>query len=98
MIGGEMDHPVSVESYSVPQAAAALGRPESTLRRWIEADKIPPPCLLSGTTKVYSYGELDVMARVIAQHEREFVYLVSEHTYIVETLHQAVHAYRSQYI
>lgn len=95
-----MDHPVAVESFTVPQAAEALGRSMATLRRWIDGDKIPAPYLTEVVrrNRVYSVGELQVIARVIAQHEREFTYLVSEHTHIVETLHQAVHAYRSEYI
>lgn len=100
VIHGDMDHPVSVESFTVPQAAEALGRSVSTIRRWIEADRIPAPYLEDVTHhhRVYSAGELEVLARLIAQHEREFVYLVAEHTHIVETLHQAIHAYRAQYI
>lgn len=95
-----MDHPVAIESFTIPQAAEALGRSMATLRRWIDGDKIPAPYLSEVVRrhKVYSVGELQVIARVIAQHEREFVYLVSEHTHIVETLQQAVHAYRSEYI
>lgn len=95
-----MDHPVSVESFTIPQAAEALGRSLATIRRWVSGDKIPAPYLTEVVHKhkVYSVGELQVMARIIAQHERDFTYLVSEHTHIVETLQQAIHAYRSEYI
>lgn len=95
-----MDHPASVESFSIPQAAEALGRSVATLRRWLLADRIPAPYLedVARHYMVYSVGELEVIARLIAQHEREFVYLVSEHTHIVQSLHQAVHAYRAEYI
>jgi len=95
-----MDHPVSVESFSIPQAAEALGRSVATLRRWLAADRMPSPYLqeVSRHTQVYSVGELEVIARLIAQHEREFVYLVAEHTHIVESLHQAVHAYRVEFV
>lgn len=95
-----MDHPVAVESYTIPEAAVALGRSVATIRRWVEADKIPEPYLRDVATnhRVYSVGELQVMARVIAQHEREFSYLVSGSTHTAQTLHQAVHAYRSEYI
>jgi hypothetical protein len=95
-----MDHPVSVESFTIPQAAEALGRSLSTLRRWVEADKIPAP-YLQDTQRgymVYSVGELEVIARIVAQFEQEFVYLATGHTHIVETLHQVVHGYRAQYI
>jgi hypothetical protein len=95
-----MDHPVAVESFSIVQAADALGKSAITLRRWIDADKIPAPYLQDVSKKnyVYSAGELRVVARVLSQHEREFTYLVSEHNHVVETLHQAVHAYRSEFI
>ena len=45
VITGEMDHPELVETFTVPQAAEALGRSVSTLRRWIEADRVPSPYL-----------------------------------------------------
>lgn len=96
-----MDHPVAVESFTVPEAAEALGRSLSTLRRWIDDDKIPGPYLreLSKNHRVYSVGELEVVARVLAQHERDFVYLAgNDGKYAVETLQQAIHAYRAQYI
>lgn len=98
---GEMEHPEVVESFTIPEAAAALGRSVATIRRWIETDRIPGPILeeVVRHNKVYSVGELETMQRVIAQHERDFVYLVSgQGNYIVETLHQAMHAYRAQFI
>ena len=100
MITGEMDAPVSVETFTVPEAAEALGRSVATIRRWIEAEKIPGPYLrdLSRSYNVYTLGELQVMARIIGEHEREFNYLVSEHNTVVERLHQAVFAYRQLYI
>lgn len=95
-----MDHPVAVETFTIPQAAEALGRGVATLRRWLQADRIPAPYLEDVVRhhKVYSAGELEVISRVITEHEREFVYLVSEHTHVVESLHQAVHAYRAEFI
>lgn len=100
VICGEMDHPVMVESFTITQAAEALGRSQATLRRWLEADKIPAPYLrdTSRGWMVYSVGELEVMARVISQFEAEFNYLISDRTHIVETLQQAVHAYRTEFI
>lgn len=96
-----MDHPVAVESFTVPEAAEALGRSLSTIRRWIDDDRIPAPYLQENTRnhRVYSVGELEVVARVLSQHERDFVYLAgSDGKYAVETLRQAMHAYRAQYI
>jgi transcriptional regulator with XRE-family HTH domain len=95
-----MDQPEAVESFTIPQAAEALGRSVSTLRRWLEGDRLPAPYLedVARHHKVYSVGELETIARVIAAHEREFVYLVAENTHIVHMLHQAVHAYRAEFI
>lgn len=69
----------------------------NTIRRWIEADKIPAPYLRCTATghRVYSVGELSVLVRHLAQHEGEYSYLVVDHSHVTETLHQAVHAYRS---
>ncbi len=95
-----MDHPIAVESFSVPQAAAALGRSVITIRRWIESDKIPAPYLedVQRHYLVYSVGELEVLARIIAQHEREFTYLASEHNDISLRIHQAIFGYRAQFV
>jgi len=95
-----MDHPSAVESFTIPQAAEALGRSVSTIRRWIESDRIPRPYLTDThkELRVYSAGELEVMARIIGQHERDFLYLTAENRHVVEHLHQAVHAYRAQHI
>lgn len=100
MIAGEMDAPASIETFTIPEAAEAFGRSVATVRRWIEADKIPGPYLrdLSRGYHVYSRGELEVMARIIGQHEQEFNYLVSSHNPIIETLQQAVSAYRAEYL
>lgn len=95
-----MDYPQRVESFTIPQAAEALGRSVATIRRWLEADKMPEPHLQDIAKKymVYSVGELEVIARTIAQFEHDYLYLTTGQTHIVETLHQAVHAYRSQFI
>lgn len=95
-----MDHPVSVESYTIPQAAQALGRSAQTLRRWIEDDRIPGP-VLEDTHRhlmVYSAGELAVIARHLAEMESEMAYFVSRDSNAKERLQQAVHGYRMQYI
>jgi predicted transcriptional regulator len=95
-----MDHPVTVETFTLPAAAEALGRSEATFRRWIEDDKVPRPRLQDVTRHymVYSAGELEAMARVISEHEQEFKNLVAANSQVVERLHQAVYAYRDLYI
>lgn len=100
MIVGDMDAPATIETYTVPETAEAFGRSVATIRRWIEAEKIPAPYLrdLARNYSIYSRGELEVMARIIAAHEQEFNYLVSHHNPVIETLQQAVSAYRSQFL
>jgi excisionase family DNA binding protein len=95
-----MDHPVIVESFTVTEAAEALGRSVSTIRRWISDDKVPAPRLRDTVKQypVYSVGELEVIARSIVEHEVNFVYVGSDYSHIVERLHQAIHAYREQFI
>ena len=95
-----MDHPESLETFTIPQAAEALGRGVATLRRWLQSDRMPAPYLedVQRHHKVYSAGELAVIAGIIAQHEQAFVYFVKEHTHIVESLHQAGHAYRAEFL
>lgn len=95
-----MDHPEYVESYTIPEAAAALGVGVNTLRRWLEADKFPQPVLEDVTThhRVYSRGELDAAQRVLARHSLSFAYLSTHDRHVIEDIHQAVHGYRAQYI
>lgn len=95
-----MDHPATVVCYTLPEAARALGRSELTLKRWIEDDLIPEP-VLRDTTRAYrhySSGELQAIARVLAQHEREFTYYASTHTVTRERMMQTLHAYRATHI
>jgi len=95
-----MEYPATVEAYSVPEAAKALGRTELTLKRWIEEDLIPEP-ILRDTTKgyrQYSVGELRVIARVLREHEHEFSYYASTHVHTREQIMQQIHGYRALHI
>lgn len=96
----DLDHPVTRETYTIPEAAEALGKSLATLRRWIAADKVPAPFYWETTrqTRVYTEGEVQVLQGFIARHEDQFVYLGSQHTHVIESLHQAVHAYRAEFI
>lgn len=100
MTVGDMDHPVSVEAFTIPRAAEALGRSHGTIRRWIAADKIPAPYLVDAATdhRVYSVGEMETIAGVLRVHEREFDYLSDANRHAIETLRQAVSAYRAEFI
>lgn len=91
-----LEEPATVFSYTIPEAAVALGRSEAQLRRWLEADKFPVPYLRDTARghAVYSHGELEVIARCLAQHEQDFSNLTREHQHVIENLFQHVHAYR----
>ena len=96
----EMDHPVSIETFTVPEAARALGRSEIGLKRWLTDGIIPPPILLDTVRRYrhYSAGELSVIARVLREHEDEFKYLTVKHTPTIHTLWQGIQAYRAIHI
>lgn len=92
-----MDHPVVVEAFSVPEAAAALGRSELCFKRWI-ADGIVPPPILSDTVRnyrQYSAGELVVLATELKKHEAEFRYLSASHSITINAIWQHMQGYRA---
>lgn len=95
-----MERPVYVESFTIPEAARALGRSELGLKRWI-ADGIVPPPVLKDTVRSYrhySVGELGVIARVLREHEDDFKYLTAKHTATIHVMWQRIQAYRANHI
>lgn len=93
----DMDHPVCVEAFTLPEAAKALGRSELGVKRWVADGIIPPPYLRDTIRNFrhYSAGELRVIARVLKEHEEEFRYLSAKHTVTIHTMWQAVQAFRA---
>lgn len=91
-----MDHPVSANAYTLPEAARALGRSELTFKRWVSEDLIPGPVLLDVVRgyRHYSEGELKVIARELAVHEKEFSYYTVKHVRTRENIMQAMEGYR----
>lgn len=96
----DIETPTSVESFTIPEFSRAIGRSELTVRRWIEADKIPAPYLRETTKnlRVYSIGEAQVMARVLQRREAEFAYLTSTDHLAISEMHEHMHAYRAHHI
>lgn len=96
----DMDRAVPVESFTMSEAAKALGRTELTLRKWITEELIPGPILTDAVKnwRLYSVGELQVIADSLRQHEQDFVYYGSGHSQTKELLFQRMHGYRSLYI
>lgn len=93
----EAEHPVLVVSFTIPEVARALGRAELTIRRWIEADKIPAPYLrdTQRQLRVYSIGEATTMANVLARQEAAYSYLTSTNAEALRDMHESMHAYRA---
>lgn len=95
-----MDHPVTADTYTVPEAAHALGKSELTFKRWIAEDLIPEPILTDTVRgyKHYSVGELRVIARVLAEHEREFAYYTTKHEATKQRIMQGLEGFRRRSI
>ena len=85
-----------LESYTLREAAEALGRTPLTLRRWIE-ESLVPEMVLSDSTYGYRQfcrGEMDAMVRVLKSHEKEYSYLRKEHEKTIQRIFDAVNTYR----
>lgn len=80
------------------EAAEALSRTLLTLRRWVTEGMIPPPVLTDTTYGHVQYlrGELMVISRVLAEHEREFAYFRKEHVATQTRIHAGVEGYRTK--
>lgn len=92
-----MDHPVVAETFTLPEAAKALGRAELTFKRWIYDGLIPDPILKETMRghKLYSVGELQVIARILAEHERDYSYFTSKHEETSNRIWQMVTGFRA---
>lgn len=95
-----MDHPVTVEAYTLPEAADALGVTQITFKKWIQDDLLPEPILTDTVRgyRHYSVGELTVIATVLQEHRREFMHYTERHQVTRERIMQSVHAWRARYI
>lgn len=97
----EVSHPrqglTTLETFTVVEAAEALGKSESQFRRWLDTDIMPQPYLQETTRgyRVYDRGELEQAARILARHAREFTYLGQAHQHVINDIHQHIHAYRA---
>lgn len=96
----DMEYPVTVEAFSLPEAAKALGRTELTLKRWIEDDLVPAPILRETVRgyRQYSVGELNVLARELQEHEIDYSYYAIAHTARRERIQQHFFAHRAHHV
>jgi len=82
------------------EAANALGKTPLAFKRWIKDEMIPPP-ILQDTIRGfnhYSVGELQVIATILRNHEKEYTYFLTEHVQTVHLMWQGIEAYRKQKI
>lgn len=95
-----MDGTSIVESYTVPEAAEAMGKALNTFRRWIHDGLIPGPYLNDTQSGylVYSRGELDIIANALQVHAQEFSYFRADHSTVIHAINQRIQAYRSMHI
>ena len=65
-----MRHTASVSSYRVAEAAEVLGVSNDTVRRWIDAERVPARAGADGRTRIEG-ADLAALAKQIADHDAE---------------------------
>lgn len=95
-----MEHPRTEETYTIPEAAEALGRSTVNFRRWLDNDLVPLPYLKETIHghKVYTVGELEIIAQELAVHEREFATYGRQHEAMQHRIFQRMQGYRNRFI
>ena len=91
-----MDHPLTAEVYTMPEAAKALGKTVITLKRWISDDLIPPPVLTDTVHgyKHYSRGELEIIKELLYEYSSDYSYIVSTNNSFVHSVWQRLEHHR----
>ena len=87
-------------AYNMTEAANALGKTPLAFKRWIKDEMIPPP-ILQDTIRGfnhYSTGEMQVIAKVLLEHEKEYTYFLKEHDRTIHKMWQGIEAYRKHNI
>ncbi len=88
--------PVYMDVYTIKDTAAALGKTVITIRRWIADKLIPPPiwaCTAHGYLH-YSEAELKLIAKALAEHEKEFNYFHHTHTRTINSIWHQIKEHR----
>lgn len=65
-----MRHTPGVSSYRVAEAAEVLGVSNDTVRRWIDAERVPARAGADGRTRIEG-ADLAALAKQIADHDTE---------------------------
>lgn len=84
-------------TYTIPDAALALGKSVPNFRRWINNGLIPAPYLKDRERGHFCFctEELRIIARILAEHERDFAYFCAAHEVTSNQIHQSILGYRA---
>ena len=84
--------PVNAETFTLRETADALGRSYLTVRKWILDGIIPKAVFSQSTTgyDLYHKEELQILAKIIHKHEKEFCYIHITHDQITNSIWQAI--------
>lgn len=94
--GVDAGRSASLESFSLAEAADALGRSLLTFRKWIAQNLVPSP-VFADVVKgnfCYTLPEVEAIAAGLVEHERTFVYLGVSHRASIAVIRRAVEAAR----
>jgi hypothetical protein len=91
-----MDHPVTAQVYTMPEAARALGKSALTFKRWVKDRLIPPPVLQDTVNgyRHYSRGEMDIICELIHQNSNDYSYVTAANDSLIHSLWQRLEHYR----
>lgn len=86
-----------IDTYTIPEAAEALGKSLPNFRRWVTGELVPSPILKDTARSYFCYcaEELRIMARVLAEHERQYAYFCQSHQTTSNQIHQLITGHRN---
>lgn len=89
-----------LESYTVKEAAEALGRTYLTVRSWIEKGILPEPFTkeVSRGFKNFTRFELDVVAEILADHETHSQYVSTANVELITDIQNCIRAVREGFL
>lgn len=88
---------MTLETYTIPEAAAALGQSEVNFKRWLARGWVPMP-VMHETVRSYacfSRDEVDIVRTELNHHYREFEYFGEQHTETITRISQRIHGNRN---
>lgn len=87
-------------TYTMKEAAEALGKTMLTLKSWIRDSLVPSPVLKDTSRNYFQYseGELEIIGGLLDEHFKLFKQLQKSHTNMVQRMHDDVAEYREEYV